>query len=102
VQAIENIAPDLPLAPEEHPAVGLDDEYKRHKTLLISASLDLFAGDTKCGSVIVKRTSIVDEVEIYKNMEASQDPNVMELEIPFVRCSFRCRKMQIRPQSEVH
>ena len=43
VQAIKNIAPDLPPT-REHPTVGRDYEYKRDGTVSILAALDLLDG----------------------------------------------------------
>jgi hypothetical protein len=43
VQAIKNIAPDLPPTPE-HPTIGRDYEYKRDGTVSILAALDLLDG----------------------------------------------------------
>ena len=44
VQAIENIAPDLPPKPGTHPVWSRDHEYVRHGTLSILAALDLHDG----------------------------------------------------------
>ena len=44
VQAIKNIAPDLPPVPGKHSTIGRDYEYKRLGTLSILASLDLHTG----------------------------------------------------------
>lgn len=44
VQAIKNIAPDLPPKAGEYPETGRDYEYKRLGTLSILASLDLHDG----------------------------------------------------------
>lgn len=43
VQAIKNIAPDLPPT-KEHPTIGRDYEYKRDGTVSILAALDLLDG----------------------------------------------------------
>jgi len=45
VQAIKNIAPDLPPQPGNHKEVGRDYEYKRLGTLSILAALDLHTGE---------------------------------------------------------
>ena len=45
VQAIENTAPDLPLVPGKHAAVGRDYEYIRHGTLSLLAGIDLLSGE---------------------------------------------------------
>jgi transposase len=44
IQAIENIAPDLPPVPGEHPCIGRDYEYKRHGTVSLLAGIDLLSG----------------------------------------------------------
>jgi len=44
VQAIANVAPDLPPVPGKHPSVGRDYEYKRMGTCSILAALDLHNG----------------------------------------------------------
>jgi transposase len=44
VQAIKNIAPDLPPKPGQHKTVGRDYEYKRLGTVSILAALDLHNG----------------------------------------------------------
>ena len=44
VQAIKNIAPDLPPVAGKHSGIGRDYEYKRLGTLSILASLDLHSG----------------------------------------------------------
>jgi hypothetical protein len=45
VQAIKNIAPDLPPVAGKHSRVGNDYEYKRLGTFSILASLDLHSGE---------------------------------------------------------
>lgn len=44
IQAIENVADDLPPVPGEHECVGRDYEYKRHGTLSLIAGIDLLTG----------------------------------------------------------
>ena len=44
VQAINNVAPDLPPKPGKHKSVGRDYEYKRLGTVSILAALDLHTG----------------------------------------------------------
>lgn len=45
IQAIENIAPDLPPEPGEHATISRDYEYKRHGTLSLMAGIDLMTGE---------------------------------------------------------
>ena len=44
IQAIKNIAPDLPPKPSKYPQLGRDYEYKRLGTLSLLAALDLHDG----------------------------------------------------------
>ncbi|MBT4637721.1 MAG: IS630 family transposase [Deltaproteobacteria bacterium] len=44
IQAISNIAPDLPPVPGKHPTVSRDYEYKRHGTVSFLAGIDLVTG----------------------------------------------------------
>ena len=44
IQAIANIAPDLPPVPGHHRSVSRDYEYKRHGTVSLLAGLDLNSG----------------------------------------------------------
>jgi len=44
IQAIGNIAPDLPPQPGKYPCIGRDYEYKRYGTLSLLAALDLHDG----------------------------------------------------------
>lgn len=44
IQAIENIAPDLPPVPGKQPSIARDYEYKRHGTVSLLAGIDLLSG----------------------------------------------------------
>ncbi len=44
IQAIENVAPDLPPVPGRHPSVARDYEYRRHGTVSLLAGIDLVSG----------------------------------------------------------
>ncbi len=44
IQAISNVAPDLPPVPGHHRSVSRDYEYKRHGTVSLLAGLDLNSG----------------------------------------------------------
>ena len=44
IQAIENLAPDLPPVPGEHPCVSRDHQYRRHGTVTLMAGIDLLTG----------------------------------------------------------
>lgn len=45
IQALGNIAPDLPPVPGAHPSVARDYEYKRHGTLSLLCGIDLLTGE---------------------------------------------------------
>jgi transposase len=44
IQAIQNVAPDLPPVPGRHPSIGRDYEYKRHGVVSLLAAIDLVSG----------------------------------------------------------
>lgn len=44
IQAIKNMAPDLPAVPGSHPSIGRDFEYERLGTVSLLASIDLLTG----------------------------------------------------------
>lgn len=44
IQAIQNLAPDLPPVPGKHPSVARDHEYCRHGTVSLLAGIDLLTG----------------------------------------------------------
>jgi transposase len=44
IQAIQNVAPDLPPVPGKHPSIGRDYEYKRHGVVSLLAAIDLVSG----------------------------------------------------------
>jgi transposase len=44
IQALQNLAPDLPPVPGRHRAHGRDHEYKRHGTVTLLAGIDLLTG----------------------------------------------------------
>jgi transposase len=44
IQALENLAPDRPPIPGEHPAWSRDHQYRRHGTLTLMAGIDLLTG----------------------------------------------------------
>ncbi len=45
IQAIGNVAPDLPPVPGEYPSISRDYEYKRYGTLSLLAGIDLLTGE---------------------------------------------------------
>jgi transposase len=44
IQAIQNVAPDLPPVAGKHPSIGRDYEYKRHGVVSLLAAIDLVSG----------------------------------------------------------
>jgi hypothetical protein len=58
VQAIQNIAKDLPPVAGEHPALGRDYEYKRLGTVSILAALDSHTGHVTAGTSSRKRLDL--------------------------------------------
>jgi transposase len=44
IQAIQNVAPDLPPVPDKYPSMARDSEYKRHGTVSLLAAIDLLSG----------------------------------------------------------
>ena len=44
IQAIQNVAPDLPPIAGKHPSIGRDYEYKRHGVVSLLAAIDLVSG----------------------------------------------------------
>ena len=67
IQALANIAPDLPPT-TEHGCIGRDYEYKRHGTMSLLAGMDLFTGeiiplvrDTHKSSDFIDFLKILDE-----------------------------------------
>ncbi len=68
VQAIKNIAPDLPPKPKQHPRVGRDYEYKRLGTVSILAALDLHSG--KILAQVHDRHRSREFIELLKELDA--------------------------------
>ena len=68
MQAIENTAPDLPLVPGKHSAVGRDQEYIRHGTLSLLAGIDLLSGEVL--GLVRKRHRSAEFIEFLKLVDA--------------------------------
>jgi len=45
IQALENLAPDLPPVPGKHPQLARDHQYRRHGTMTLLAGIDLLTGE---------------------------------------------------------
>lgn len=72
VQAIQNIAPDLPPKPGKHKSVGRDYEYKRLGTVSILAALDLHDG--KIIAQVHERHRSCEFIELLKELDALYAP----------------------------
>ncbi len=72
MQAIQNIAPDLPPKPGKHKTVSRDYEYKRLGTLSILAALDLHSGHI-IGQVHERHRSR-EFIELLKELDARYPP----------------------------
>jgi len=72
VQAIQNIAPDLPPKPGKHKNVGRDYEYKRLGTVSILAALDLHDG--KIIAQVHERHRSCEFIELLKELDAHYAP----------------------------
>lgn len=72
VQAIQNIAPDLPPKPGKHKSVGRDYEYKRLGTVSILAALDLHDG--KIIAQVHERHRSCEFIELLKELDARYAP----------------------------
>ena len=72
IQAIENIAPDLPPVPGKHSAIGRDHEYIRHGTLSLLAGIDLLSGEVL--GLVRKRHRSAEFIEFLKLADAHYPP----------------------------
>ena len=72
VQAIQNIAPDLPPKPGKHKSVGRDYEYKRLGTVSILAALDLHDG--KIIAQVHERHRSCEFIELLKELDGHYAP----------------------------
>ncbi len=75
VQAIQNIAPDLPPKPAKHKSVGRDYEYKRLGTVSILAALDLHDG--KIIAQVHDRHRSCEFIELLKELDDRYLPECM-------------------------
>jgi transposase len=68
IQALENVAPDLPPVPGEHPCLCRDHEYVRHGTMSLIAGIDLLTGHVH--GQMVERHRSCEFVEFLKQLDA--------------------------------
>ena len=73
VQAIKNIAPDLPPVAGKHSRIGRDYEYKRLGTLSILASLDLHSG--KIIALVENQHRSIEFIKLLKKLDEYYPPN---------------------------
>jgi transposase len=73
VQAIKNIAPDLPPVAGKHPRISRDYEYKRLGTLSILASLDLHTG--KVIAIVEKQHRSIEFIKLLKRLDEYYPPH---------------------------
>jgi len=72
VQAIKNIAPDLPPVAGKHQRTGSDYEYKRLGTLSILASLDLHSG--KVIAIVENQHRSIEFIKLLKQLDEYYPP----------------------------
>lgn len=73
VQAIQNVAPDLPPKPGKYKTIGRDYEYKRLGTVSIIAALDLHDG--KIMAQVHDRHRSREFIELLKELDAHYHPD---------------------------
>lgn len=73
VQAIKNIAPDLPPFANKYPRISRDYEYKRLGTLSILASLDLQSG--KVIALVENQHRSIEFIKLLKKLDEYYPPN---------------------------
>ena len=74
IQAIQNIAPELPPVPGKHPSIGRDYEYKRHGVVSLLAAIDLISGHIH-GDVQDRHRS-AEFVEFLKKLDHFYPPGI--------------------------
>jgi len=72
IQAIENLAPDLPPVPGQHQCIMRDHQYRRHGTVTLMAAIDLLTGHVH--GHIVERHRSREFVEFLKILDAFYPP----------------------------
>lgn len=68
IQAIANVAPDLPPVPGKHPAIARDHEYKRLGTVSLLAGIDLLTGQVH--GIVADRHRSREFIEYLKILDA--------------------------------
>jgi transposase len=74
IQAIENLAPDLPPVPGTHPAIARDHEYRRHGTVTLLAGIDLITG--LAHGIVRDRHRSCEFIEFLGTLDEHYDPEV--------------------------
>jgi len=78
IQALENVAPDLPPVPGEHPCVSRDHEYVRHGTMSLLAGIDLLTGEVQ--GMMAERHRSREFIEFLQQIDAHY-PQTMTLRL---------------------
>ena len=74
IQAIENLAPDLPPVPGSHPTIARDHQYRRHGTVSLLAGIDLISGLVH--GIVRDRHRSQEFVEFLKTLDEHYAPGV--------------------------
>lgn len=73
IQAISNIAPDLPPS-EKYKCLARDYEYKRHGTVTVLAAIDLFTGEVH--ALVRERHTSVEFIEFLKMVDSKYNKDL--------------------------
>jgi transposase len=74
IQAIENLAPDLPPVPGEHPQLARDHQYRRHGTVSLLAGIDLLTGEVH--GIVADRHRSREFVAFLKLLDTGYPPEI--------------------------
>jgi len=72
IQAIENLAPDLPPVPGQHECLMRDHQYRRHGTVTLMAAIDLLTGHVH--GQVVERHRSREFIEFLNLLDAAYAP----------------------------
>ena len=75
IQAISNIAPDLPPVPGKHPELGRDYEYKRLGTVSLLSAIDLVTGNVY--GIVRDRHRTAEFIEFLEMVNGIYRPNTI-------------------------
>ena len=74
IQALENLAPDLPPVPGEHPQFARDHQYRRHGTVSLLAGIDLLTGEVH--GMVADRHRSREFVAFLKRLDTAYPPEI--------------------------